>query len=115
MKKLTLLMLLAAAAGCKKYDPATAEFEVQTQGRNRDCGVAQVVVKDPRKVAQLLGEAPNQGSVYLALKLDTALWLHQSRTLLLRIRRPANDELVLCTAYGPGYPAFTVVSARAKP
>lgn len=115
MKNFTLLLLLAVAVGCKKHDPATDEFEVQTQGRNRDCGVAQVVVKDPKKVARLLGESPNQGSVYLALKLDTALWLRRSQTLLLRIRRPANDEFVLCTAYGPAYPALTVVSARVKP
>lgn len=115
MKKLALLLVLAAAVGCKKHDPATDEFEVQTQGRNRDCGVARVVVNDPKKVAQLLDESPNQGSVYLALKLDTALWLRKSQTLLLRIRRPTNDEFVACPAYGPAYPALTVVSARVKP
>ncbi len=114
MKKFTLLILLVASAGCKKQDPATNEFEVQTQGRNSDCGVAQVVVKDPEKVAQLLGESANQGSVYLALKLDTALWLRKSQTLLLRIRHPAGNEYVICKAYGPGYPALTVVSARVK-
>lgn len=114
MKKLALLIVLAAAVGCKKQDPATDEVEVQTQGRNSDCGVAQVVVKDPEKVAQLLGESPNQGSVYLALKLDTALWLRKSQTLLLRIRHPADNEYVICKAYGPGYPALTVVSARVK-
>ena len=114
MKKLTLLLLLAAAAGCKKNDPATEELEVQTQGRNSDCGVAQVVVKDPEKVAQLLGESSNRGSVYLALKLDTALWLRKNQTLLLRIRHPADNEYIICKAYGPSYPALTVVSARVK-
>jgi hypothetical protein len=115
MKKFALLLLLAAAAGCKKNDPVTDEFEVQTQGRNRDCGVAQVVVQDPKKVAQVVGESANRGATYLALKLDTALWLRKSQTLLLRIRRPASGELVPCTALGPGYPTLTVVSARVKP
>ena len=117
MKKTFLLLLLAAAAGCHKNDPATEEFEVQTQGRNSDCGIVQVVVKNPKKVAQIIGTASPSGDTYLALKLDTALWLRKSQTLLLRIRRPspANDEFVLCKAYGPTYPVLTVVSARVKP
>ncbi|WP_223650129.1 hypothetical protein [Hymenobacter psoromatis] len=116
MKKLTLLLLLAATAGCQKHDPATDEFEVQTQGRNYDCGKAQVVVKDPEKVARVVGESLLRGNTYLALKLDTALWLHQNQTLLLRIRRPTDDEsLFICHALGPAYPALTVVSARVKP
>jgi len=113
MKKIDLLLLLAA--GCAKHDPAAAEVEVQTQGRNRDCGNAQVLVLDPAKVAELVGTGTSSSSIYLALKLDTALWQRQNQTLLLRIRRPTIEEQsFVCTAMGPVYPAFTVVSTRVK-
>jgi hypothetical protein len=113
MKKIALLLLLAA--GCAKHDPATDEVEVQTQGRNRDCGKAQVLVLDPAKVAELVGTTTSSSSIYLALKLDTALWQRQNQTLLLRIRRPTTEEkMFVCTALGLSYPAFTVVSARVK-
>lgn len=113
MKKIVLLVL-AAAAGCAKHDPAAAEFEVQTQGHNRDCGKAQVLVTDPARVAALVGTT-SSSSIYLALELDTALWQRKNQTLLLRIRRPTTEEQsFICTAMGPSYPAFTVVSARVK-
>jgi hypothetical protein len=114
MKKATFLLLLSLTIGCKKTDPTTEEVEVQTQGRNRDCGFAQIVVKDPAKVAQLLGASMESGT-YLALKLDTALWLRKNQTLLLHIRRPTTEEQgFMCLAMGPVYPALTVVSARVK-
>ena len=115
MKQHALLwLLLATAASCEKHDPAAEEIEVQTQGRNRDCGKPQILVKDPEKVAQLLG-ITRSSSIYLALKLDTALWLHQNQTLLLRVRRPTTEEQsFVCTMMGPTYPALTVVSARVK-
>ena len=76
----------------------------------------QVVVKDPQKVFQVVGTNSPPSDVYLALKLDTALWLRRNQTLLLRIRRPADNELdFICHHLGPGYPALTVVSARVKP
>ncbi|MEJ7664370.1 MAG: hypothetical protein WKG07_35025 [Hymenobacter sp.] len=67
--------------------------------------MAQIVVKDPEKVAQVLGKSSNIGATYLALKLDTALWLRKNQTLLLRIRRPADDELsFICTFIGSHLP-----------
>jgi hypothetical protein len=114
MKKAAFLLLLSLTIGCKKNDPTTEEVEVQTQGRNLDCGFAQVTVKDPTKVAQLLG-ASTESSTYLALKLDTALWVRKNQVLLLRIRRPTQEEATFfCTALGLAYPALTVVSARVK-
>jgi hypothetical protein len=114
MKKAALLLLLTTAMSCEKQSVATDEFEVQTQGRNRDCGKAQVLVMDPAKVNQVVG-SPLSGSTYLALELDTALWLHKNQTLLLRIRRPTTEEAsFICTTMGVAYPALTVVSARVK-
>lgn len=120
MKKV-LLPLLLLAAGCHKdcdTEPAAAlaadEIEVETQGRNRDCGVAQVVAKDQTKVEQVIGKSA-YAPTYLALKLDTALWVRKNRTLYVRIRKPANSEYILCTAMGPGYQPFVVTSARVKP
>ena len=120
MKKV-LLPLLLLAAGCHKVcdtAPAAAlaedEIEVETQGRNRDCGVAQVVAKDQAKVEQLIGKS-TFAPTYLALKLDTALWVRKNRTLYVRIRKPASSEYTVCTAQGPGYQPFVVTSARVKP
>jgi hypothetical protein len=120
MKKV-LLPLLLLVAGCQKEAdtepntlPAEDEIEVETQGRNRDCGVAQVVAKDQAKVEQVIGKSA-YAPTYLALKLDTALWVRKNRTLYVRIRKPANSEYVLCTAMGPGYSPFVVTSARVKP
>ncbi len=120
MKK-ALLPLLLLAVGCQKEanmepntSPAEDEIEIETQGRNLDCGVAQVVAKDQAKVEQVIGKsifAPT----YLALKLDTALWVRTNRTLYVRIRKPSSSEGVVCTAVGPGYRAFVVTSARVKP
>ncbi|RYY10119.1 MAG: hypothetical protein EOO36_21105 [Cytophagaceae bacterium] len=118
MKKL-LLPLLLLAAGCQKeadIEPgakAEDEIEIETQGSNRDCGVAQVVAKDQAKVEQVIGRAA-YAPIYLALKLDTALWVRKNRTLYVRIRKPNNSEYVLCTAMGPGYLPFVVTSARVK-
>jgi len=120
MKKV-LLPLLLLAAGCQKESdtepntsPAEDEIEVETQGRNRDCGVAQVVAKDQAKVEQLIGKSAF-APTYLALKLDTALWVRKNRTLYVRIRKPASSEYTVCTAQGPGYQPFVVTSARVKP
>jgi hypothetical protein len=114
VKKNVLLLLIALVSGCKKDDPTDYEFEVQTQGRNRDCGMPQVVVADPAGVKQIVGSSFSSAT-YLALKLDTALWVRKNQTLLLRIRRPTDEELgFVCTAMGPTYPALTVVSARVK-
>ncbi|MGI4875744.1 MAG: hypothetical protein ACRYFX_31695 [Janthinobacterium lividum] len=120
MKKL-LLPLLLLAAGCQRDSDITPsasmaedELEVETQGRNSDCGVAQVLAKDPARVAQVIGTS-TFAPVYLALQLDTALWVRKNRTLYVRIRKPINSEYVVCTARGPGYQPFVVISARVKP
>lgn len=121
MKKVLLPLLLLLAAGChKKCDTeptatlAEDEIEVETQGRNRDCGVAQVVAKDQAKVEKLIGKS-TYAPTYLALKLDTALWVRKNQTLYVRIRKPLSSEYVICTAQGPGYQPFVVTSARVKP
>jgi hypothetical protein len=119
MKK-TLLLLSLLAAGCQKnsdISPAAKaddEFEIETQGRNRDCGIAQVYVKDAAKMEQLLGRAA-YAPIYLAAQLDTALWASKPRTLYVRARKPEAREAVFCTAMGPGYAMFVVTSARLKP
>ncbi|HET9505734.1 MAG TPA: hypothetical protein VFO93_19470 [Hymenobacter sp.] len=120
MKKVFLPLLLLATGCHKKCDtePTAAlaedEIEVETLGRNPDCGVAQVVAKDQAKVEQLIGKSA-YAPTYLALKLDTALWVRKNRTLYVRIRKPLNAEYVLCTMWGPGYQSFVVTSARVKP
>ena len=120
MKKL-LFPLLLLAAGCQKdadTEPSTPkaedEVEIETQGRNRDCGVAQVVARDQAKVEQVIGKS-TYAPTYLALKLDTALWVRKNRTLYVRIRKPMNSEYIFCTTQGPGYQPFVVTSARVKP
>jgi len=120
MKKL-LLPLLLLATGCQKdadTEPsslkAADEIEIETQGRNRDCGVAQVLAKDQAQVEQVTGASPF-GPTFLALKLDTALWVRKNQTLYVRIRKPASSEYLVCTAQGPGYQPFVVTSARVKP
>lgn len=119
MKKL-LLPLVLLAAGCQKdadtqpsAPPAEDEIEIETQGRNRDCGVAQVLAKDQAKVVQVIGSS-TFAPVYLALKLDTALWVRKNQTLYVRIRKPTSSEYIICTAQGPGYQPFVVTSARVK-
>jgi len=93
---------------------ADDEFEIETLGRNRDCGIAQVYVKDDARMAQLLGPAAYT-PIYMAFKLDTALWATRTHTLYVRVRKPGPGENVLCTAMGPGYQMFVVTSARLKP
>ena len=120
MKNLALL-LTVLVAGCQKSGDATPntekaadEVEIITQGRNRDCGVAQVVAIDSAQVRRGVGRVA-YAPVYLALKLDTALWVRKSQTLLVRIRKPQPGEHIACTAMGPGYTPFVVTSARVKP
>ena len=120
MKKL-LLSLLILASSCQKNadtEPegvmAADELEIETQGRNRDCGVAQVLAKDPARVAQVIGNSA-YAPIFLALKLDTVWWGRKSQTLYVRIRKPGSGEYVVCTAMGPGYQPFVVTSARKKP
>ena len=119
MKKYVFL-LSVLVAGCQKdSDLAPAakaddEFEIETQGRNRDCGIAQVYVKDAARMELLLGRAA-YAPIYMAAQLDTALWVRKSRTLYVRVRKPEPREAVVCTAMGPGYAMFVVTSARLKP
>jgi hypothetical protein len=88
--------------------------EITTQGRNADCGVAQVVARDPAQVRRVIGPSAYEPT-YVAQQLDTALWVRKNRALYVRIRRPQSNEAVVCLARGPGYAAFTVISARIKP
>jgi len=119
MKKYVFLLGLLAA-GCRKDgdlapEPKAAdEFEIETQGRNRDCGIAQVYVKDAARMEQLLGRAA-YAPIYMAAQLDTALWVRKQQTLYVRVRKPEPREVVVCTAMGPGYSMFVVTSARPKP
>ncbi|TVT39373.1 hypothetical protein FNT36_17105 [Hymenobacter setariae] len=120
MKKYLVLLALSMA-GCRQNDDiapdaakADDEFEIETMGRNQDCGIAQVYVKDAARITQLLGPAA-YAPVYTALKLDTALWVSKNHTLYVRVRKPGPGEAVLCTAMGPGYQMFVVTSARLKP
>ena len=93
---------------------AADEAEIATQGRNSDCGVAQVVARDPVQVRRVIRPSA-YGPTYLAYQLDTALWVRKNRALCARIRKPQPNEAVVCQAFGPGYAAFTIISARAKP
>ena len=119
MKNYVFLLGLLAA-GCQKDRDlapdakADDEFEIETQGRNRDCGIAQVYVKDAARMEQLLGRAAYT-PIYTATQLDTALWVRKPRTLYVRVRKPEPREAVFCTAMGPGYAMFVVTSARLKP
>jgi hypothetical protein len=120
MKKYLFLLGLLAA-GCRQDneiapDSAKAddEIEIETLGRNRDCGIAQVYVQDTARMTRLLGPAA-YAPIYTALKLDTALWATKRYTLYVRARKPGPGEGVICTAMGPGYHMFVVTSARIKP
>jgi hypothetical protein len=120
MKK-PLLLLALVLAGCQQdtdvvpdMQMAADEVEITTQGRNSDCGVAQVVASDPAQVRRVIGPAGYE-PIYLAYQLDTALWVRKNRALYVRIRKPQSNEAVMCKAFGPGYAAFTVISARIKP
>ena len=108
-------------AGCQKNadvapgtEMAADEVEITAQGRNADCGVAQVVARNPAQVRRVIGPSAYEPT-YLAYQLDTALWVRKNRALYVRIRKPQPNEAVICTARGPGYAAFTVISARIKP
>jgi hypothetical protein len=119
MKKCVFLLGLLAA-GCQKESElapdarADDEFEIETQGRNADCGIAQVYVKDAARMQQLLGRAA-YAPIYTATQLDTALWVRKQHTLYVRVRKPEPNEVVLCRHMGPGYQMFVVTSARMKP
>jgi hypothetical protein len=120
MKKYVLLLALSMAC-CRQDDDiapnaakADDEFEIETQGRNQDCGIAQVYVKDAARIIQLLGPSA-YAPIYTALNLDTALWVSKNHTLYARVRRPGPGEAVMCTAMGPGYQLLVVTSARIKP
>ena len=120
MRKPVFLLALLIV-GCQKdadvapgTERAADEVEVATQGRNSDCGVAQVVASDPAQVRRVVGPSAYEPT-YLAYQLDTALWVRKNRVLYVRIRKPQPNEAVVCRALGPGYVAFTVISARIKP
>jgi hypothetical protein len=121
MKKSLLYLLPLLASSCQKdatvapnAEKAADEIEVVTQGRSMSCGVAQVLAIDSAQVRQVLGRSTS-APIYLALKLDTALWVRGSRTLYLRIRKPQPSEGVICTANGLWYSPFVVTNARLKP
>lgn len=117
MKKYACLLALLAASCQKDADslPENCEFEVQVLGRSRDCGLPQLeVLDDPAAVAALVG-ANSHWSQFVASNLDTALWVHQSSRLLVKVRKPLPSEVPVCLTYGPAYPPLTVVSARLKP
>ncbi|MBO3272337.1 hypothetical protein [Hymenobacter defluvii] len=116
-----LLLIAIVITGCQKdadlppdTEPAADEVEITTQGRNSDCGVAQVVASDLAQVQRVIGPTAYEPT-YLAYRLDTALWVRRNRVLYVRIRKPQPNEVVMCKALGPGYAAFTVISARIKP
>jgi hypothetical protein len=121
MMRKPLLLLALLFTSCQKAadvapdtEMAADEVEVTTQGRNADCGVAQVVARDPAQVRRVIGPSGYEPT-YLALQLDTALWVRKNRVLYVRIRKPQPTEAVVCRALGPSYAAFTVISARIKP
>jgi hypothetical protein len=120
MKKYAVVLALTMA-GCRQDntiapDAARAddEFEIETLGRNQDCRIAQVYVKDEARITQLFGPAA-YAPMYTALQLDTTFWASKRHTLYVRVRKPEPREVVMCTAMGPGYQMLVVTSARLKP
>lgn len=118
MKRFLLLLLPLSllTLSCQTDEDAlaleasTQEFEVETLGRGMDCGLPLIDFKDNlTEVEAITGSSWGR---YYAYNLSPELW--EGKVLRVRIRKPKDSELGVCTHLGPTYPWVTIVSAKVK-
>lgn len=114
MKRFSLLLLSLLTLSCQPDEDAlelaasTEEFEVETMGRGLDCSPPLIDFKDKLdEVEKITGSSWGR---FYAYNLNPELG--QGKILKVRIRKTRDSELGICTAFGPGYPWVTIVSAR---
>ncbi len=111
MKKFVLLIaILFLVISCEKEEINSDEFHVLVKGQGMDCGDLFVIEFSDQldKLYQVTGQEGWQ--ICYAYGLEEKFKV-RGKELLVKIRKPANDELYACTCWGPGYPWVTIVSA----
>lgn len=118
MKRFSLFFLSLLLLGCQTDEDAlalqgsTEEFEVETLGVGGDCRLPMVTFLGKLDEVEKITGSRSPWATHYAYGLSPEL--QQGKILLVRIRKPVDEEPRLCTAMGPVYDAVTIVSARVK-
>lgn len=113
MKKIYFIFLFGLLLfSCEKEDSSEEHIlEAEVLGRNADCGIFAVkILKGLKQVQSIIGS--NVGdSIYIAKNLPPELEKVGIKVML-DVRKPHDDELGPCTAFGPAYHWLFVKSAE---
>lgn len=99
------------AFGCEKEEINPIEFHVIVRGQGMDCGDL-FLLEFSDHIDKLYQVTGREGWVICCAYDLEEKFKVQGKKLLVKIRKPTNDELHFCTCMGPGYPWVTIVSAK---
>jgi hypothetical protein len=113
MKWVLLLALIAISVACRKNAGVSTNelfFQVEIKAtRNMDCALPEIVfLTNQDKAYDIIGDRKGR---YIAYGLPKVNYQAGDK-LWVKIRRPVNDEFVLCTTYGPGWAEVTITDVK---
>ena len=107
---LTGFLFVILFSTCQKED-LDYPYEAKVIGRNIDCHIYAIkFYKDLEVVESILGYSD---SIYIAYNLPEELQVNELE-ILLDFRKTRDDELGVCTCFGPSYNWLTVINAKRK-
>ena len=101
-----LIVIGFASTGCEKENIPEFQFEATVLHKGMDCGETYLI-----SLNNLSGDSTIINGVYYAENLPSDM-LAVGLEIYLNCRYPIENELSLCTTYGPGYPHIFVINAK---
>jgi len=94
------------STACEKEDIPEHQFEATVLYQGMDCGGTYLI-----SLNNLSGDSTLVNGVYYAENLSSDLRI-DGLEIYLNCRYPKENELSLCTTFGPGYPHIFVINAK---
>jgi hypothetical protein len=101
-----LLVIGVASFSCEKEKEIDYHFKATVLYRGMDCGDTYLIL-----LTNLSGDSTIISTIYYADNLSSDLKI-DGLGIFLNCRYPENNELGVCTTYGPGYPHVFVIEAE---
>ena len=101
-----ILIICSASVSCEMVNPPEYQFEATVLHQGMDCGGIFII-----QLNNLSGDTTLINGVYYAENLSSDLKI-DGLEIFLNCRHPKENELSVCTTFGPGYPHVFVIDAE---